>query len=430
MSVRWGWSALLLVVAALHLGAGWQGLAPSLVFAGAAVAAFLCLPLLRWRRVPTGLVVFALLMTGVVVAHQVARDPAADPADPLPVLLDLVPRLLTAARPAPATPELLAPGALLVFAVSLLVVLALLRGGRSLLAPVVGAALLYTCTALLTAGRADRAGLVAVALVALTALGWLVVDRLETGGRVLLGLPAVPVAAVAVLALALPPDDAFEPRELVEPPVSALGVANPLPQLASWAGLGDTELFRVRGPERAVRLVVLSDYSGATWQAASLYGPLGAVAAPDLPPGARGRGGGPGDHRRAARQLAAHRRPADVGHPGRRGGRPGLRLAGAARRAAARPDLPGARRARRAGRRRPARRGRAGRRAGAALPGAARVAVLAGRVRAAGGEERAHAVRAGGGDRAGGQAGACARRAGAGRVVVRAPGAVPVRRAR
>ncbi|MFC6091026.1 transglutaminaseTgpA domain-containing protein [Saccharothrix lopnurensis] len=287
MTARWGWSALLLVVAALHLGAGWQGLAPSLVFAGAAVAAFLCLPLLRWRRAPTGLVVFALLMTGVVVAHQVARDPAADPADPLPVLLDLVPRLLTAARPAPATPELLAPGALLVFAVSLLVVLALLRGGRSLLAPVVGAALLYTCAALLTAGRADRAGLVAVALVALTALGWLVVDRLETGGRVLLGLPAVPVAAVAVLALALPPDDAFEPRELVEPPVSPLGVANPLPQLASWAGLGDTELFRVRGPERAVRLVVLSDYSGATWQAASLYGPLGAVAAPDLPPGAR-----------------------------------------------------------------------------------------------------------------------------------------------
>jgi hypothetical protein len=104
---------------------------------------------------------------------------------------------------------------------------------------------------------------------------------------VLLGLPAVGVAVVALVAVGLPSGAAFEPRELVEPPVTGLGVASPLPQLASWAGLGDTELFRVRGPERAVRLVALSDYSGAAWRAASLYGPIGAVAAPDLPPGAR-----------------------------------------------------------------------------------------------------------------------------------------------
>ncbi|QFZ21707.1 transglutaminase domain-containing protein [Saccharothrix syringae] len=287
MIARLGWSALLLVVAALHLGAGWQGPLPPLVFAGAALAAFASLPLLRWRRVPTGLVVFSLLVLAAVAAYLVARGSAIDSTDPLPVLLDLVPRLLTAARPAPATPELLAPGALLVFGVSLAVVLSLLRGGRSLLAPVAGAAVLYTCTALLTAGRADRTGLVAVALVALVAAGWLVVDRLEVGGRALLGLPAVPVAVVAAVALALPSGQAFEPRELVEPPVGVLGVTSPLPQLASWAGLGDTELFRVSGPERAVRLVALADYSGAAWRAASLYGPIGAVAAPDLPPGSR-----------------------------------------------------------------------------------------------------------------------------------------------
>ncbi|MGM1059616.1 transglutaminase-like domain-containing protein [Saccharothrix sp. Mg75] len=287
MSARLGWSASLLVVAALHLGAGWQGFAPSLVFAGAALAAFACLPLLRWRRLPTGLVAFGLVALAVAGAYRVAAPAAVGSTDPLPVLLDLVPRLLTAARPAPAAPELLAPGALLVFAVSLLVVLSLLRGGRSLLAPLVGAVVLYTATALLTAGRADRAGLVAVGLVALVALGWLLVDRLETGGRVLTALPAVPVAVVALLALVLPPGAAFEPRDLVEPPVSGLGVANPLPQLASWADLGDTELFRVRGPERAIRLAALSDYSGAAWRAASLYGPIGAVAEPDLPAGAR-----------------------------------------------------------------------------------------------------------------------------------------------
>ncbi|WP_033442414.1 DUF3488 and transglutaminase-like domain-containing protein [Saccharothrix sp. NRRL B-16314] len=300
-------------MAALHLGVGWQGYVPSLVFAGAVVVAFLCLPLVRW--VPAGLVVFAAVSLALVGGYWVARDSAIDSTDPLPVLLDLVPRLLTAARPAPATPELMVPGALLVFGVSLGVASAgrgpagraragsgragsgrVGRGwrgggragrGRSLFAPVVGAAVLYTCTALLTAGQADRNGLVAVVLLALVAVGWLVVDRLEAGGRVLLGLPAVPVAVVALVATVLPSGGAFEPRELVEPPVSGLGVASPLPQLAFWAGLGDTELFRMRGPERAVRLVALSDYSGAAWRAASLYGPIGAVAAPDLPPGAR-----------------------------------------------------------------------------------------------------------------------------------------------
>ncbi|WP_157620932.1 transglutaminase domain-containing protein [Saccharothrix sp. NRRL B-16348] len=286
-SARVAWAALLVVVAALHLGSGWQGYTASLVFAGAAVVAFACLPLLRWQRMPAGLVAFSLVALALVGGYWVARGTAIDATDPLSVLLDLVPRLLTAARPAPATPELVAPGALLVFGVSLVVVLAVAGRGRSLLAPVVGAAVLYTCTALLTAGRADRHGVIAVGLIALVALGWLLVDRLEAGGRVLLGLPAVPLAVVAALAVVLPSGDAFEPRELVEPPVADLGVASPLPQLASWANLGDTELFRVRGPERAVRLVALSDYSGAAWRAASLYGPIGAVAEPDLPPGAR-----------------------------------------------------------------------------------------------------------------------------------------------
>ncbi|MBB5954019.1 transglutaminase-like putative cysteine protease [Saccharothrix tamanrassetensis] len=286
MTARLSWSALLLVVAAIHFASGWQGALPALVFAAAALLAFACVPLVRWQRVPTGLTMFGILVLALVGGYWVARD-SAETSDPVNVLLDLVPRVLTAARPAPATPELLLPGALLTFAVALAAAVSVAGKGRSLLAPVVGVAVLYTCTALLTAGRADRHGLVALALVALIALGWLLVDRLEAGGRVLLGLPAVPVAVVALLATLLPTGDAFEPRELVEPPVTDLGVAGPLPQLAAWANLGDAELFRVKGPERAVRLVALSDYSGAAWRAASLYGPLGAVAAPDLPPGTR-----------------------------------------------------------------------------------------------------------------------------------------------
>nr|BFE52939.1 hypothetical protein GCM10017745_63660 [Saccharothrix mutabilis subsp. capreolus] len=272
------------MVAAVHLGAGWQGWVPALVFSGAVVVAFACVPLVRWRRVPAGLTLLCLVAFALAGAYWVARD-TAETTDPTTVLLDVVPRLLTAARPAPATPELLVPGVLLVFGVALAVALSVT--GRALLGPAVGVVVLYTCTALLTAGKADRHGLVALLLVALLVVGWLVVDRLETGGRLLAALPLVPVAVVALLASTVPTTGAFEPRELVEPPVTDLGVTNPLPQLASWANLGPVELFRVRGPERAIRLAALSDYSGAAWRAASLYGPIGAVADPDLPPGGR-----------------------------------------------------------------------------------------------------------------------------------------------
>ncbi|MEJ2856816.1 MULTISPECIES: DUF3488 and transglutaminase-like domain-containing protein [unclassified Saccharothrix] len=284
MIARVSWAALLLVVAAIHLGSGWQGWVPALVFSGAVAAGFACVPLVRWRRVPTGLTLLCLVVFALIGGYWVARD-TAETTDPTTVLLDLVPRLLTAARPAPATPELLVPGVLLVFGVALAVAVSVT--GRSLLGPACGVAVLYTCTALLTAGKADRYGLVALVLVALLVAGWLLVDRLESRGRVLTALPLVPVAVVALLAFAVPSTGAFEPRELVEPPVTGLGVSNPLPQLASWANLGPVELFRVRGPERAIRLAALSDYSGAAWRAASLYGPIGAVAAPDLPPGAR-----------------------------------------------------------------------------------------------------------------------------------------------
>ncbi|CAL9522626.1 hypothetical protein SUDANB95_03836 [Actinosynnema sp. ALI-1.44] len=281
---RSGWAALVLVVAAVHLGSGWQGWVPALVFSGAVVVAFACVPLVRWRRVPSGLTLLCLVAFALAGAYWVARD-TAETTDPTTVLLDVVPRLLTAARPAPATPELLVPGVLLVFGVALAVALSVT--GRALLGPAVGVVVLYTCTALLTAGKADRYGLVALLLVVSLVVGWLVVDRLETGGRVLTASPLAPVAAVALLASTVPTTGAFEPRELVEPPVTDLGVTSPLPQLASWANLGPVELFRVRGPERAIRLAALSDYSGAAWRAASLYGPIGAVADPDLPPGGR-----------------------------------------------------------------------------------------------------------------------------------------------
>ncbi|WNV84439.1 transglutaminaseTgpA domain-containing protein [Umezawaea sp. Da 62-37] len=276
--MRVAWAVAVLLVASVHLGAGWQGVLPRLVFASAVLVAFACLPLVRWAKVS----VLVLLGFALVGAYAVARTDEAAPAS---VLLDLVPRLLTAARPAPATPTLLVPGVLLVFLVALAVAVA-----KSLFAPASGAAVLYTATALLTAGRADPHGVVALALVLLVALGWLVVDRIEAGRRIPVGRPAAVLgvlSAVTLCATALPSAGAFEPRELVRPPISDVAVTSPLPRLAFWAGIGDTELLRVRGPERPLRLVSLADYTGATWRAASLYGPIGAVEAPDLPPGAR-----------------------------------------------------------------------------------------------------------------------------------------------
>jgi transglutaminase-like putative cysteine protease len=285
--LRLTWSIVVLVVAAAQLGAAWQGLLPAAVFTATVLVAYLCFPLTRWTRVVPGLVVFVLLAAVLVGAYLVARTPGRQPVE---VLLDLVPRLLTAARPAPATPQLLVPGVLLVFAVSLVVAVSTARTGRSLVAPALGAALLYTAAALLTAGRADRYGLVAVALVVLLVFGWLVIDRAEATARAPWAPPAAVLsvlAAVALLAGVLPSTGAFEPRELVRPPVSDISVASPLPQLAYWAAIGDTELFRVRGPQRPMRLVALADFTGSAWRAASLYGPLGAVAEPDLPQGAR-----------------------------------------------------------------------------------------------------------------------------------------------
>ncbi len=227
----------------------------------------------RRAGIGAGYTVLCVLSLSVAGAYFAARELGFRDA-----LMGAVPRLLTVPRPAPATPTLLAPGVLLVVVVSLVAALAV----KTLLAPAVGAAVLYVAGALLTAGQADRHGVVAVVLVVLIGLGWVIFDQ-----RVHLVRPIALLAVVSALAAVagiLPAVNAFEPRKLVTPPVTELTVASPLPQLSSWASAGGAELFRVRGPQVPLRLVALSDYTGATWQAASLYGPIG-VAPPDLPDG-------------------------------------------------------------------------------------------------------------------------------------------------
>ncbi|WP_436495438.1 DUF3488 and transglutaminase-like domain-containing protein [Actinokineospora sp. HUAS TT18] len=282
--IRSAWAAVLLVLAAFPLSAGWSGSVAWPVFAGAVVVAFGAVLLANAVKLTTGLTLSVLVLGGLTAGYYVAKGAIA--GGPIEVLRDSLPRLLTSARPAPPTLDLLMPGALLVFLVAVVVAVSL--AGRSLIGPPAGAVVVYTAGALLTAGRADSRGLIACAIVVLAVLGWVLIDRAEAARKAPVVPPVAVLTVLAAIALAagiLPGRNAFEPRELVQPPVTDIDVSNPLPKLASWAGMADTELLRVRGPELPVRLVALADYTGAAWQASSLYGPIGAVAAPDLPAG-------------------------------------------------------------------------------------------------------------------------------------------------
>lgn len=277
--MKYAWVAAILLVASLQLAQAWDG---AFVYFGlAACTGFLAL--LLNRLVPAGLAALAVMVLAMSGGFFAARGASPD-RDPTWVLLDTVPRLLTAARPAPATPELLVPGLLLIIGMSTVTVLSVTKRNTALFVPALGAAVLYVSAALLTTGRADKYGLVALVLVVLLALGWLIIDR--RGPVVPPAVLATALAALTLVAFVLP-TNGFEPRKLVTPPVTNVAIANPLPQLAAWAAQGDAELFRMRGPEVPVRLVTLSRYSGASWEAASTYGPLGVVDAPDLPTGGK-----------------------------------------------------------------------------------------------------------------------------------------------
>jgi transglutaminase-like putative cysteine protease len=282
------WAVAVVVVGAVQLAAGWASVpVAGAVFTGVGVLVFGAVLGARRVRAPAGMTVIGVLAVAVVGAFY-ASAPAAGPVE---AVIDSVPRLLTAQRPAPVTPELLVPGAMLVVVVTLVSALSV-RNGRALVVPAAGGAVLYVAAALLTAGRADPRGFGALGLVALIGLGWVLVDRTrrpkaKRANVVPASLLVVGLAGAALVASVVPVGEPFEPRELVTPPVTDLPVTSPLPQLASWAAAGDTELFRVSGPDVPVRLVALSDYTGATWRASSLYGPIGAVAPPELPDGAR-----------------------------------------------------------------------------------------------------------------------------------------------
>jgi transglutaminase-like putative cysteine protease len=291
------WAAVMLAAGAGQLSLAWSGWVPALVLPAAALAPYGAVLLASRFGLPTwltGPALVSLTMIGGFAATRTASDPAS-------LLRDMVPRLLSVAYPAPTEPELLLPGVLLAVVVGVFTAIRVVQAGGGMMAPVVGAAGLYLAAALLSAGRADRYGWVAGVLVVAALAGWRAIRPRPTasdrGGRWfdVASQTAAPAAAlvalVALVATALPARGALEPRQLVHPPSVVLVQPSPLPRMAAWARDADVELFRLRAaaPTR-LHLVALSEFTGASWQAAGTYRPLGGRAdvAPEdvpLPPG-------------------------------------------------------------------------------------------------------------------------------------------------
>lgn len=290
------WAAALLVVGALALSSAWSGWQPAVVLVACALLPFGVVAAGRRLRLP-GVVPVLTLLGLAALGMYVAT--ASSGAGLVSSVNDAVPRLLTAPRPAPATPDLIAPGALLCLLAGAWSAVRTLTERSSKVAPVLGASVLYLAGALLTAGAADGHLLLAGALVAISVTGWLVMDRpgpqlaSAAGNAVPAAIGAVGVAMLVAL---VPAGAAFEPRKLVDPPQLVLADPSPLSRIAAWQLAEDEELFRVRNfaaetargagqtPTR-LRLVTLTRYTGASWFADGTYRQLGTVTPTGLPPG-------------------------------------------------------------------------------------------------------------------------------------------------
>ncbi|WP_340539576.1 transglutaminase family protein [Nocardioides sp. GXZ039] len=263
------WPIALLVLGAMMLATAWHRWTISLLFALAAAVPLLALRGLLRAGLSRWFATAILLLVSIMAAYLATSGAGLSLEE---TVRDVIPRLLTSPLPYSVQADLLVGPLLLVTLVSLLVGLRV--DGRQRVEPVIGAAVLYVAGALLTAGHADPWGLVAVLMLVVAILGWVFLDEHSEPVRQRLSV-AGPVAVVGVGTLAalatLPVSNAFEPRDLVDPPVYEVVASNPLTQLGAWANNPTDELLHVRGAEVPLRLVVLDKYDGTQWTAATRY---------------------------------------------------------------------------------------------------------------------------------------------------------------
>lgn len=282
--IRWQvlvWSAMLLVTGALSLATAWASWLPSLVLVLAALVPLLLLlgvtGLGVSRRIAT------LVLLGLLVLTAYLMSARAD-TTLLTSLSDAIPLLLTEPRPYDVRADLLVAPVLLTAFLGLMVGLRIRERVR--LTAVVSGLLLYVCGALLTAGTGDPWGILGILLLVLIFLGWTLLDEHNEPVSARMGM-AGPLAVVGVGLLGsvalTPVSQAFEPRDLVEPPIVEVGAVSPLPQLAAWALNPDVELMRVSGDAVPLRLVTLDSFNGTAWSAATEYVPFGTRIPGQLP---------------------------------------------------------------------------------------------------------------------------------------------------
>ncbi|MEJ1089141.1 transglutaminaseTgpA domain-containing protein [Microbacterium sp. Mu-80] len=297
------WSIGILGISTIPIAAGYAAWWAVLVLVGCVVVPHLLVVLARWLRIPSVWTAVGVGLMAVVAATALAAQPADAEArwtadGVLSPLIDSIPRLLTAPRPAPADIGLLMPAALLVWLSSLAVALAVTAQGRARIAPLIGALVLQVAGALLTAGAGDPYGAVAAASVLLILAGWISTParhsdrrparRASRRGWALGLVTAALVGLLTISASALVGGDRFEPRTLVPAPPLPAQAVNPLPDVPRWNAEADTALFTLSTPgamPERVRLAVLPDFDGASWTLDAGLRPVGVVATPDTPMG-------------------------------------------------------------------------------------------------------------------------------------------------
>ncbi len=277
------WACALLILGTLSISAAWGHWLPVLLIALSAVAPLLTLRQALALRVPRWLATMSLLALLLLIGYVLNASAGVSLGQ---TLSDALPRLLSEPQPLAVRSDVLVAPCLVAGLAGLLTGLRL--DSATKMTPVAAAFSLYVAGLLLTTGSADPFGVLALALLLTTAAGWVLLDPSAEPSRKRLGRLGIPLAVGAsVLAGCglVPLGAAYEPRDLVDPPLLTVRLSSPLPRLGAWAANPDLELLRATGDAVPLRLAVLDYYDGATWQAATEYAPIGTQGADALAPG-------------------------------------------------------------------------------------------------------------------------------------------------
>jgi transglutaminase-like putative cysteine protease len=274
-------AVLVLMLGTLALRSAWVGWAAWPLLFIASLAGLATVWLLRRVGVNAAIVALVALVVPLSLLTVLGR---AETQGAWAGVVNTFPTLLTSPYPAPVTSVLLAPGLAIAWAGGAITGAGLTRR-TFILTPLLAGLLLLVAADLLTTGGSDRYGLISLGLVAVLLAHW---SAWATRGR--LGLPPASGLAVLLGVLALfvgflPLSLPFQPRDLIQPPVTSVAEPNPLPMLGHWAHHPDEEILRRTGDDYPVHLVVLPDYNGVSFESRSEYVPLGSAEQPVLPPG-------------------------------------------------------------------------------------------------------------------------------------------------